>query len=292
VPSPLQLAVKIASVTSRIDLVTSIAVLPIHDMRVFAGEVVQADILCDGRLVLGVGRGAFGFELGRMGVPLEVTKRKFEESLAVLEALLTREEVAWDGEYYKFDAITIMPRPERVTPIMLAVLAPDGIRACASKGYMVQTTPLQASHAVLMEQVNAFKDGKAEAEQKGLTSRLALMRGVYLARDAEDAREKLGLAYTYYQRFDNVFSGPGLVDRGAIRMLPRRQTMEELGQSLIICQAGEMLDRLAAYSEAGIDEVILSSNFGQPQAETLDMMERFSAEVMAHLPHVRQKAVA
>ena len=60
VPSPLQMAVKIAAVTRHIELPTSIAVLPIRDMRVFAGEVVQADALCDGRLVLGVG------QLGRL----------------------------------------------------------------------------------------------------------------------------------------------------------------------------------------------------------------------------------
>ncbi len=64
IPSPLQMAVKIAAHTSRIKLMTSICQLPLRDMRVFAGEVVQAQALCDGRLMLGVGKGAFGFETG------------------------------------------------------------------------------------------------------------------------------------------------------------------------------------------------------------------------------------
>ena len=55
-PSPLQMAVKVASITKHVEVVTSVAVLPIRDMRVFAGEVTQADILTNGRLVLGVGR--------------------------------------------------------------------------------------------------------------------------------------------------------------------------------------------------------------------------------------------
>ena len=59
---------------------TSICQLPLRDMRVFAGEVVQAQALCDGRLMLGVGKGAFGFETGRIGVPMEETKARFEES--------------------------------------------------------------------------------------------------------------------------------------------------------------------------------------------------------------------
>jgi alkanesulfonate monooxygenase SsuD/methylene tetrahydromethanopterin reductase-like flavin-dependent oxidoreductase (luciferase family) len=292
VPSPLQLAVKVAAATRYVEIMTAIAVLPIRDMRVFAGEVVQASALCDGRLILGVGRGAFAYELARLGTPIETSKRKFEESLAVLEALLTREEVSWDGEYYRFDPITVMPRPEEPIPLMLAVMTIPGIEECARRGYMVQTTPLQASHAVLLDQVNAFKRGRADAEAAGRRSRLSLQRGVYLARDAADARRKLALAYTYYERFDNVFTGPGIVDSGAIRPLPRNQSIEDLSRSLIICEAAEMIDRLAAYAEAGIDEVILSSNFGQTQGETLEMMERFSQDVMPHLSSVRTKSVA
>jgi len=292
VPSPLQLAVRIAAATSSIKLVTSIAVLPVRDMRTFAGEVVQASMLCDGRLVLGVGRGAFAYEVARLGTPIEQTRAKFEESLAVLQALLTREEVSWDGEFYRFDPITVMPRPEVEIPLMMAVMAPEGIEACAGQGYMVQTTPLQAAHSVLMEQVNAFKRGKALAEQNGKSSRLSLMRGIYLARDAADARNKLERAYSYYERFDNVFSGPGIVDNGCIRPLPRRQSVEELGRSLIICEAAEMIDRISTYAEAGIDEVIMSSNFGQPQSETLEMMERFSAQVMPHIAGRRERSAA
>ena len=113
VPDPLQMAVKVASVTERLEIVTSVSVLPIHDMRIFAGQAIQADILCEGRLVLGVGRGAFAYELARMGVPIETTREKFDESLDLLMALFAREEVAWSGKYYKFDPITVMPRPVR-----------------------------------------------------------------------------------------------------------------------------------------------------------------------------------
>ena len=41
-PSPLQMAVKVASITESIEVVTSVAVLPIRDMRVFAGEGAPA----------------------------------------------------------------------------------------------------------------------------------------------------------------------------------------------------------------------------------------------------------
>ena len=52
-----------------------------------------------------------------------------------------------------------------------------------------------------------------------------------------------------------------------------------------------MIDRLSEYAEIGIDEVIASSNFGQDQAETLDMMSRFGEEVLPHLRHVGRRVV-
>ena len=186
IPSPLQMAVKIAAHTKHVKLMTSVCQLPLRELRVFAGEVVQAQALCDGRLMLGVGKGAFGFETGRIGVPMAETKARFEEALAVLQALLTRADVSWDGQWYKFEALTIMPRPEDPIPLMLGVMAPPGIEAAARKGYHVQTTPLGAAHGILQEQVAAFHRGRA-AGPGG--NRLSLQRGVYLVRnEAERVR--------------------------------------------------------------------------------------------------------
>lgn len=284
IPSPLQMAVKVAAETENLELMTSVVVLPIHDMRVLAGEVAQADILCDGRLILGVGRGAFAYEMGRMGVPIETSRAKFEESLEVLTALLTREEVSWDGEFYQFEPLTTMPRPmtQPMPPLMIAVMVPEGIYACAKRGFHIQTTPLQGSHGKLLQQVDAFKRAKDELGTKGDHLRLSLSRVMYAARDEADAREKIGLANEYYSRFDNVFSGPGIVENGAIAPLPREQTIEELAENLIICPPAEMVDQLAAYAQAGIDEVIVSSNIGQSQEESLEAMQRLAEEVMPH----------
>ncbi len=287
IPAPLQMAVKIAAHTKAIKLMTSVCQLPLRDMRVFAGEVVQAQALCEGRLMLGVGKGAFGFETGRMGVPMAETKARFDEALAVLEALLTRPDVAWDGTWYSFDPMTIMPRPEDPIPLMIAVMAPPGIEAAARKGYHVQTTPLGAAHGVLQEQVAAFHRGRA-AGPGG--NRLSLQRGIYLVRNAAERQRMVAQAHQYYKSFDNVFGGPGIVDQGMIRPLPRAQTMAELGRNILICEAGEMIERLAEYQALGIDEVIVTSNFGQKQAETLAMMDQFAAEVMPQFTAKKEAA--
>ena len=88
-PAPLQMAVKVAAETRRIDIMTAVLVLPYYDVRRLAGEIAVADILSDGRLTFGLGRGAFRYEFERFGVAVEDSRAKFDESLEVLQALLS-----------------------------------------------------------------------------------------------------------------------------------------------------------------------------------------------------------
>ena len=281
-PAPLQFAVKIASLTERVKIMTSVMVLPLHDMRILAGQLVCADIFTDGRLLLGVGRGAFAFEMERLGVPMETSREKFDESLEVLQALLSEEEVSWNGKHYQFEPLTIMPRP--VTrggpPIMLGVLGPEAIYHCTKRGFHIQTTPLSGSLQHMREQVGAFYRGKAELGERGEELTLSLSRVAFLAKNQADKKAKIEIAHRYYGQFDNVFSGDGIVERGLIAPLPRTVPIEETARNLHICTASEMIEQLAPYAAAGVDRFILNFNFGVSQAETMETIQRFAEEVM------------
>jgi len=283
-PAPLQFAVKIAAHTNDIKIMTSIVVLPLHDMRTYAGEVVVADIFTEGRLMLGVGRGAFKYEMERLGVPMEETQARFNESLDVLQALLTKEEVSWDGAYYKFDPITIMPRPMRPggPQMMMAVLNPEGIYHCTKRGFHIQTTPLSGNHQLLINQVGSFNRAKGEMGERGKDLTLSLSRVGFVAQSQSDQRAKMEAANRYYSRFDNVFTGPGIVDNGMVRPLPREQSVEELAESLLVCTKAEMIDKLGPYSDLGIDRVIMNMNFETDPQEVLDSMQCFAEDVMPH----------
>ena len=290
-PAPLQFAVKIAAHTERVSILTSIVVLPLHDMRIYAGEVVVADIFTNGRLMLGVGRGAFAYEMERLGIPMNETQAKFNESLAVLQALLSEEEVSWDGEYYKFDPLTIMPRP--VHPggpqMMMAVMNPEGIYHCTKRGFHIQTTPLSGNHQMLMDQVNGFSRAKEEMGETGDGLTLSLSRVGFATKNDTDRKKKIEAANRYYSRFDNVFTGPGIVDKGMVRELPRKQTIEELGDSLLIGTPQEIIDKLEPYAKLGIDRVIINVNFGCDAQETLDGIQLFAEEIMPYFStHCRE----
>ena len=289
-PSPLQMAVKIASLTKNISISTSVAVLPLHDMRTYAGEVATADILTDGRLILGVARGAFPWEMKRLGTPIEHSKEKFTESLEVLQKLLSEEEVSFSGKYYNFEALTIMPRPiTQPIPIMIAAMDPKSIKNAALRGFHVQSTVLSGTKELLMERVNAFRDGCEELGEKGKLLKLSMQRMMFVAKDEKDAEIKNKLAYEYYKRFDNMFTGPGKVKNGNIIPLPRKQSFEEMKDNLLICPINELIDKLSIYAEAGVDEFIISSSFGQEQNETIESMHKISEEIIPYFKNSKNK---
>lgn len=279
-PAPLQFAVKIADATSHLEIMIAVSVLPIHDMRVFAGEVVVADILTEGRLLLGVSRGAFPFEMARLGVPIETSREKFDESLDVLIALLSREEVSWKGKYYRFDPLTIMPRPIRQPmPIMMAAATPESIYRCAKRGFHVQTTPLAGDDKLVVDQIDAFHRARAELGAAGEPLTLSLSRIGLVTRSPEHQRRALRTAYHYYSQFDNVFTGPGIVRHGFIEALPRAQSMEELDDNLLIGPPSEIADKLSLYAEGGVDRFVLNPNFGAARQEMLDTVSCFAEEI-------------
>src|SRR5205823_14461950 len=88
-PNPFTLLMDWAAHTSRIRLGTAVVVAPYwHPIRV-AGEAALVDLYSDGRLELGLGRGAFQYEFDRMGGGIDQREggRYLREMLPVLHGL-------------------------------------------------------------------------------------------------------------------------------------------------------------------------------------------------------------
>lgn len=283
-PAPLMTAVKIAAHTKNIDIVTSVAVLTLHDMRIYAGELIAADIFTDGRLVLGVGRGGYAYEMERLGVPMAETRERFDESLDVLRALVTQEEVSWDGKYYKFDPLTVMPRPARPEGprMMMAVMNPEGIYHCTKRGFNILTTPLTGDKDQFRAQVEAFRRAKSEMGEAGKDLILQASRAAFVTTSDAHRQAALEQAQVHYGQLDNMYSGPGLIDRGMVRSLPRKQSLEELAENILVCPAPEMVDRLGLFADSGVDVASLVLNFGSSNEETIETIHRIAKDVMPH----------
>ena len=200
----------------------------------------------------------------------------------MLTALLSREEVSWDGKYYQFEPLTIQPRPMRDIPIMMACATPKSTYHSARRGFHIQTTPLAGDREHVLNLVDAFQRGRAECGERGAELTLTMSRIGLIVHDERRRKAREELAQHYYSQFDNVFTGPGRVSHGFIEPLPREQTTEQLAANLLICTPGEMVDRVAPYAEEGVDRFVLNPNFGASQSEMLETLQCFAEEVMPH----------
>lgn len=83
-PSPHVLLGNIAARTKRIRLGTAVSVLPWHNPIEVAQDYATVDLLSDGRLDFGVGRGLFKGEFDGYGIPWGEAEERFNESLDII----------------------------------------------------------------------------------------------------------------------------------------------------------------------------------------------------------------
>jgi alkanesulfonate monooxygenase SsuD/methylene tetrahydromethanopterin reductase-like flavin-dependent oxidoreductase (luciferase family) len=280
-PQPLLTAVKVAAATRAIKIITSVLVLPIYDIRRLAGEVCQTDCLTDGRIEIGVGRGAFAYEFDRFNVPPEESRARFDDSLALLEALLTGKETGWKSAWYDFEPVTITPHAvQKPIPIWIAALSYPAIYHSAKRGYHIQTTPLRGGMETVKTQATAFNDAVRDAEGTLDHLKFSMLRMLYVARDQADADEKVAMAYENHRRFCNVYDTPGTVKDGAIVPIDVEESIDDVRDALLIGTAPEIIDKLGAYDELKVMDLLLNMGFGASHEDVMGSMERFARDVM------------
>jgi alkanesulfonate monooxygenase SsuD/methylene tetrahydromethanopterin reductase-like flavin-dependent oxidoreductase (luciferase family) len=77
----------VAGATSRVQIGTSVLVLPYRNPIVVAQEAASLDALSDGRIVLGVGIGWMAEEFAAVGVSVQERARRAEEYIALMRKL-------------------------------------------------------------------------------------------------------------------------------------------------------------------------------------------------------------
>src|SRR5438105_80884 len=108
---PLMVLAAAAQRTSRIRLGTAVTLLPMHNPVKIAEEAAVADILSNGRLEFGVGRGTAPLHYAGYGLGQEEGRDAFEEALDFIQAAWTHEQFSFEGKHYRARDLTVVPRP-------------------------------------------------------------------------------------------------------------------------------------------------------------------------------------
>lgn len=127
-PSPSVFLAAVAQRTRRLRLGPLVYVLPAHHPLRLAEEICMLDHLSNGRLEVGIGRGASAHELHYFGIDAEQAPAMYVEAYNVIKQALTQGEVNFSGEYYKFENVPIEMKPRQLPhpPLWYAVPVPEG----------------------------------------------------------------------------------------------------------------------------------------------------------------------
>lgn len=112
--APLITLAAIGEHTTRLKLCTALLVLPFRQPGLLAKELASLDQLCNGRLCIGVGIGAYREEFESLFGSQAQGKNRgamMDESLEVLHRLFTEDEVTYKGTYFEVDHLRSTPKP-------------------------------------------------------------------------------------------------------------------------------------------------------------------------------------
>ncbi|MFQ5710553.1 MAG: LLM class flavin-dependent oxidoreductase [Candidatus Geothermarchaeales archaeon] len=262
----------IAGATERIRLATGIAVLPIRNPVILAKQAATLDILSGGRLILGIGLGAYReeFEAVHPELPLRARPVLLEEGLRALRLLLDEPVVSFKGRYVSFSGVEMFPKPvQRPLPIYIGGNAVEGIRRTAEygDGWM----PAMLTVAEIADCLEKMREFGRRAGRSVADIDIAPQFGVSIAGDRDEAFKTFGASQVYRHMVSLKESTlRGQVVDAASDILDRN----------LIGTPGDIIKRVEAYAEAGATHMAGLIFVGNRVGDVLEGMEVFAREVL------------
>lgn len=292
-PAPLILAAVIVQRTKRIRLGTAVALLPLqHPLRT-AEEAAVVDILSQGRLELGIGRGTIALHFQGFDVPRAESRERFEEALTVLERAWTQETCAFEGKYFHVPETTVVPKPVQKPhpPLRIAANSAETAAFAGERGYPVFVASPINPFPRLPEHIDIYRRAFRAAGHKGKQEDVAVAFPLYVADSEAHVRHEVETSVMHYYRTINRQAR--LAERDAspsyayLRELRQRidaLTWEEVDATMGLYGSPETCAQKirTAHEQCGMNQIICWFNPGGlvPHQQVLASMRRFAEEVM------------
>jgi probable F420-dependent oxidoreductase len=138
----------IATSTTRIRLLTHLAVAPYRNPFMLAKAAATVDALSEGRMILGLGVGYNKTEFRALGVDMDERNELFDEALEVLPLHWAGEPFSYTGRHFEARHVVALPRPvQQPIPIWIGGNSTLSRRRAAERGqgWMPMLGPPQLS---------------------------------------------------------------------------------------------------------------------------------------------------
>ena len=167
--APLVLASAIAARTRRMKISIAVQVLPLcHPLRL-AEEVATLDHISSGRLIFGVGRSGFPRTYEAYGIPYAESRERFAEVLAILEGAWREQRFSFEGSFYKYRNIAMVPRPLQKPhpPLRIAATSADTYPAIGAMGLPIFVAVRLGTIEELGPNIAAYREAYRSAGHAG-----------------------------------------------------------------------------------------------------------------------------
>ena len=257
-----------AAQTTRLRFATGIIVLPMRNMPVLAKQVATLDQLSGGRLILGVGAGAYREEYEALFPDARGVRRGtiVDEGMQALRLLFTERKATFRGTTVHFEEVECFPKPAQdPMPIYAGGNHPEVRRRAGQygQGWMPAVlTPEEIARGI--EDVHR---AAAAAGRDGAAIDIAPQFAVSIGRTREEA--------------DRRFRGSQLFKH--LESLKKSTLREQTGgfeQRNLIGSPEEISERIRVYERAGVTTCSGMLFVAGSVAEMREAIELFGREVL------------
>jgi probable F420-dependent oxidoreductase len=158
----------LAGVTTSLEFVTGVIIVPQRQTVLVAKQAAEVDLLSSGRFRLGVGIGWNAVEYEALGADFSNRGRRSEEQIELMRRLWTEQSVTFDGKFHQVTGAGLAPLPvQRPIPVWIGAGSARGYERAGriADGWFPMVAPgpaLDAARAVVdRAAVDAGRDPKA-----------------------------------------------------------------------------------------------------------------------------------
>ena len=292
-PAPLLLLAALAERTRSLRLGIAIVLLPLsHPVRV-AEEIATLDVISNGRVEFGVGRGSLPTHFTGFGIPQSESRDRFLEALEIMRRAWTGERFSYRGHFFQVGDVTVVPQPVQrpYPPIRVAANSPDTFELMGQLGLPIFVAAQVNPFPRIREYLPIYWRSRAAAGHPDHgAEEVTVLIPTYVAESRAQVREEMEPSISSWLRTvagryaTRVDAGPPLEQERLERI--RRMSYERACEVMAVFETHEAcVERLQQFEqEFKMGRLICWFNPGGlvPHARVMRSMELFAAKVMPH----------
>ncbi len=270
----------LAAKTTRIRLGTAVLVLPWHNPALLAEQAATLDLLSNGRLDLGIGKGYRWGEFHGFCMPMEEAGERYDEAVDFLRRAWTAQgRFSHHGKRWHFEDIVVEPAPVQKPhpPLWIGAQSAASIRRAAEEGLNLLLGQA-GSPELVAENIGIYRKAVEAQGRRFDPMSVGLTRALHIANTAAEREAAHELRAAFMRNVQQLSLSP--TGHSPTLGRPRRAlSADEMRRSTeadaLIGPPDEIIGRLKRLKEGGVEYVMVIDVGG-----SLDALRTFAREIM------------